>query len=681
MNNTLLLCAGGAVSAPLLYDFAARNQAYLNANGVCFPHAFAAPERWHYPLDIALGGALMGHATCPSLHSYMEATQRACAHAGDDATNLWISGIDLFTCPPEAFATLYRDLQQRFSGFTIRCFVHLARRDVELETLAGIVAISKIIVSLSQLQKWLPYQLVNYDCLWPVQRMFGQQHSHIYFFDSIEKEIERFPAALLHAGGLLEDGSADAALSPPLYFHNLPRELLAFICAVNGALFYGQSGNSPLAWGKQLLNFTAQAGYTSSGHSLFGPAWRKEVKKANAKSDEQLAKRFGDSAVFSTPDLEPEWEPWIGFSDDSAHTVAERLDKNFVRDLLDRFDTVSPYYLDRDQRLIYAALQDAMPCSYQAVLPRRMPEPKVSVLTLTYNHADFIEKNIQSVLEQTTDFPINHIIADDGSDDETREIIINYAARHPHIIPVFQKKRSHGFHAVRALFAMARSEYVALCDGDDYFTDCQKLQTQADFLDTYPECALCFHPVQVVYEDGTSRSRVYPPLDALPRGVRPFYYLTDLLRFNMIQTNSVMYRWRFRNGLPEWFRADLTPGDWYWHILHAEMGKIGFINKIMAVYRRHKKSVYYSAEINTRIHRDRAGGQELEVYSAVNKHFNGKYASILGDMANGVLASLLLHAQETGDSGIFDSMIERYPEFAAHFLASIKKVQRQDGAG
>ncbi|CAK7025408.1 MAG: hypothetical protein DELT_02561 [Desulfovibrio sp.] len=149
----------------------------------------------------------------------------------------------------------------------------------------------------------------------------------------------------------------------------------------------------------------------------------------------------------------------------------------------------------------------------------------------------------------------------------------------------------------------------------------------------------------------------------------------------MIQTNTVMYRWRFRDGLPEWFRSDLIPGDWYWHLLHAEVGKIGFINKIMSVYRRHKKSVYYSAEINTRLHRTKTGAQELEVYSVVNKHFNGKYASILGDMANGVFSDVLLYANETGDSNIFDAIVEKYPEFAAHFLESLKKLQVQAGTG
>jgi hypothetical protein len=90
-----------------------------------------------------------------------------------------------------------------------------------------------------------------------------------------------------------------------------------------------------------------------------------------------------------------------------------------------------------------------------------------------------------------------------------------------------------------------RSPYVAICDGDDYFTDPLKLQLQADFLDAHKDCGLCFHVVRVVYEDFPEREHLYPPVEQLPRGIRTFYYLSDLIKRNLIQTNSAMYRWRF----------------------------------------------------------------------------------------------------------------------------------------
>ncbi|MCL1926973.1 MAG: glycosyltransferase, partial [Syntrophorhabdaceae bacterium] len=305
-------------------------------------------------------------------------------------------------------------------------------------------------------------------------------------------------------------------------------------------------------------------------------------------------------------------------------------------------------------------------------------EPKLSVLTATYNHADYIAECIESVLAQQTDFPFQHIIADDGSNDGTQGIILNYATKYPHIVPVFQKKRSFGAGNLRALFDMARTEYVAICEGDDYFTDPAKLQTQVDFLEANPYCALCFHVVRVTHEGDPESDHLYPLAGSLPGGVRPFYYLTDLIRKNFFQTNSVMYRWRFKNGLPDWFRTDLMPGDLYWHLLHAETGKIGFIDKVMGVYRRHKKGVYYLAAVDKLKHRAKTGMKELEVFDVINKHFNRIYEPILLDVTDNIFADCAVYdetrAKQEGMEPVFTKICEKHPEMAWHFLQSMKNV-------
>ena len=178
----------------------------------------------------------------------------------------------------------------------------------------------------------------------------------------------------------------------------------------------------------------------------------------------------------------------------------------------------------------------------------------------------------------------------------------------------------------------------------------------------------------------SGRERIHPQLDIPPHEVRPFYYfhLEDLLQKNIIQTNSVMYRWRLRNGMPDWFRTDLLPGDWYWHILHAEQGKIGFINKIMGVYRRHEKSIYYLIETDLMKLRAKTGLQELEVLDVLNKHFNKKYESIFMDLANGVFSDCVLYdakrAKEEDMEPVMPKLCENYPEMARHFLESLRKV-------
>ncbi len=294
-------------------------------------------------------------------------------------------------------------------------------------------------------------------------------------------------------------------------------------------------------------------------------------------------------------------------------------------------------------------------------------QPKVAVLTLTYNHAAFIEDCLKSVLEQKTDFPVVHFVADDCSTDDTQDIILEYSKKYPQIVPIIQNINKP-WRNVYSLLSAARTPYVALCDGDDYFSDPDKLQRQADYLDENSRCGLCFHPVKVVYEDGTNRHRIHPDFAKLPRGIRSKYYLSDLLKYNFIQTNSVMYRWLFTHGIPDWFYPRISPADYYWHILHAQQGYIGFDERIMSVYRRHKKAVYYSSENNVVVHRHKHALHELKMFAILDKHFEYKYKAHFLPKIHGIFNDCVLFYRETGDDTVLNYIVDRYPQYAASFL-------------
>ncbi len=309
----------------------------------------------------------------------------------------------------------------------------------------------------------------------------------------------------------------------------------------------------------------------------------------------------------------------------------------------------------------------------------RHGRPKVSVLTACFNHAKYVGQCIESVLEQNTDFEIEHIIGDDGSTDGSQDIIMEYASNNPSIKPILQKKNKGPELNYALLFENAAGEYVSISDGDDWFCDSKKLQIQSDLLDSDPQTSLCFHPVKVVDEEYPEREESYPPLDLMPRGVRPFYYFADLIKCNIIQTNSVLYRWRFRNGVPDWLRTDLCPSDWYMHLLHAEKGKIAFLNRVMSCYRIHAKGVYYLSHRDRIQHRYNTGFKEMETYDAINRHFSGKYFKILGELAGGVLSDCMRYDVQTAKAGDDDpiptvsKLIKRFPKFGAYFLDELKK--------
>lgn len=216
--------------------------------------------------------------------------------------------------------------------------------------------------------------------------------------------------------------------------------------------------------------------------------------------------------------------------------------------------------------------------------------PKVSVVSVSYNHEAFIRETLDGIVAQKTDFPVEVIIADDASTDATPAIIRDYADRYPHLFrPILRSENVGIFKNVSEALSAARGEYLAICEGDDYWTDPMKLSKQVAFLDQHPETSLCFHPVQVLWTDGRKGSE-FPPV-----GWRRDLSVDALIRRNFIQTNSVLYRRQDRyDDIP----VDVMPMDWYLHVRHAARGGIAMLPETMAVYRRHPQSFWYGADVD-----------------------------------------------------------------------------------
>jgi glycosyltransferase involved in cell wall biosynthesis len=124
----------------------------------------------------------------------------------------------------------------------------------------------------------------------------------------------------------------------------------------------------------------------------------------------------------------------------------------------------------------------------------QQPDIIVSVITITYNHESFITQTIDGILKQKTTFRIEYIIADDCSTDNTCGIINNYVVKYPELIRFISSKNNIGAvdNEQRALEA-AKGKYIAICEGDDYWTEPLKLQKQIEFLENHPEYSICFH--------------------------------------------------------------------------------------------------------------------------------------------------------------------------------------------
>ncbi|GAB4036650.1 glycosyltransferase family 2 protein [Spirosoma jeollabukense] len=248
---------------------------------------------------------------------------------------------------------------------------------------------------------------------------------------------------------------------------------------------------------------------------------------------------------------------------------------------------------------------------------------KVSVLIITYNQKKFIRKAIDSALEQKTTFPIEILVGDDFSSDGTREIIQEYEKKYPGlVIGVLHPRnlgKNGGINFLDTL-KLAKGEYYALMDGDDYWTDPLKLQKQADFLDAHPDYSTVFNNALITYEDGAPSHLLNGP------DMKPFYTVDDLIGESEIwfmATSSTMYRNNIKE-YPSWFRES-SSGDIPRLILKAKLGKIGYIPDVMSVYRKNRAGAsFHDNERDETFLRNR-----IQMYRDINRELDYRYDSIL----------------------------------------------------
>lgn len=249
-----------------------------------------------------------------------------------------------------------------------------------------------------------------------------------------------------------------------------------------------------------------------------------------------------------------------------------------------------------------------------------MKNPKLTIVSISYNQEKYIAQTLESFVMQQTDFPFEVLISDDASTDKTPEIIREYANKYPDIIkPIYREINTGGPENYIGTLSMAKSKYLIVCEGDDYFTDPLKLQKQVDFLDCNPDFSICFHPVRIFYEDGSVPDSIYP-MEPKPSKFQVFT-MDHLLQVNIIQTNSALYRWRFNGeeSIRDVFSLDIIPGDYFLHLLHAQKGKIGMLNEVMADYRRHSGGIWWGSTTNAEPLHLKHGVKEVKFYLELEK--------------------------------------------------------------
>ena len=226
----------------------------------------------------------------------------------------------------------------------------------------------------------------------------------------------------------------------------------------------------------------------------------------------------------------------------------------------------------------------------------------VSIHCLTYNHAKYIRQCLDGFVMQQTDFRFEAIVHDDASTDGTTEIVREYADRYPDIIvPIFESENQYSKgipgKLTSLLIERSRGDYIAICEGDDFWTDPYKLKKQFDYMESHPMCSFCFHPHYCLYNNGNLvpcslkiKKEEYTIKDLIWRGGESF------------STNSFFFRKRYyfsSEDRPKFWK-ECPYGDEPLMYFMALNGTIGCLKDLMSVYRVQAQGSWTSCNINTK---------------------------------------------------------------------------------
>lgn len=223
-----------------------------------------------------------------------------------------------------------------------------------------------------------------------------------------------------------------------------------------------------------------------------------------------------------------------------------------------------------------------------------MNEIMVSICCLTYNHEKFIKDALEGFVNQKTSFKYEILIHDDASTDGTVEIIKEYEKKYPDLIkPIYQKENQYSKKipiTARYQFSRAKGKYIALCEGDDYWCDNNKLQSQFDILERNSDISLCVHDtICKNYKTNLEKQiGIYTKNTILDLR----QYLVDYSKIEpktLFQTSAYFFKKEgidslLNTEIPK-FYAECPVGDIPLVLLLGLSGKIYYLNKIMSIYR------------------------------------------------------------------------------------------------
>jgi glycosyltransferase involved in cell wall biosynthesis len=245
-------------------------------------------------------------------------------------------------------------------------------------------------------------------------------------------------------------------------------------------------------------------------------------------------------------------------------------------------------------------------------------KPIVSVVMITYGHENYIHQAIEGVLMQQFDFEVELIIANDCSPDNTDEVVKNIISSNLTNIKIIYFKHEKNIGMMpNFIFALekAKGKYIALCEGDDYWTDFHKLQKQVDFLEANSTYSACFTDVSLLNEEklipNALKEKHKKDSDAIS-----IFYDTWIPTLTLFFRNSMLVK-----PLPKQFKK-VNNGDLFLFYLLAQKGEIGYLDTITGVYRQHENGVWSGANKLQQLNKSMVSLKLMNSFFSYNEKIN-----------------------------------------------------------
>ena len=254
----------------------------------------------------------------------------------------------------------------------------------------------------------------------------------------------------------------------------------------------------------------------------------------------------------------------------------------------------------------------------------------VTVFCLAYNHEKYIRTTFEGFVKQKTSFKFKVLVHDDCSTDSTRDIIREYMEKYPDMFEViFQESNKYqkGIDVEdEYILPKINSKYVAVCEGDDYWTDPNKLQLQVDYMEKHPDCTLCVHNTEKIFENGESTGKSFNP----SKKERDYSFKDIVLSEPSAYFHFSSFMWRhdtFKHKNPAFAMNGI--GDYPMALYFSSIGYIHYIPRTMSSYRLNSIGSWSSAMDSDNKKKVNQHKNMIKGFKSIDEYTKHKYSSLI----------------------------------------------------